>query len=164
MTRKRKLEVFEAIITSKPLYGFSRTWLNTTERRRLDGFQNRCLRSIWAIKPAYLSRVSNASVLEQTRQRPLSTTKLAKQQLLLFGKVAREPAGSPMRDATFHGNTLAPKATKVVRRRGLPSRLEWTSQVYNMAVRAAGGHDMLQTCIQSPAQWRNLVSTFVSTM
>ena len=92
VSRSRKLQVFRAVISSRLLYGLSSATLNAAERRRLDGFQNRCLRALWGIKPAYISRTSNAEVLHQTGQRPLSES-LLKQQLLLLGRVARAQHG-----------------------------------------------------------------------
>ena len=148
-----------AIIMTKLLYGLSGAWFKAAERRRLDGFQNRCLRSIWGIKPSYISRISNATVLGQTRQPPLTKT-LQKHQVLLFGKVAQEPEGSPMREATFYGNTLDGKASRVLRRRGRP-RLEWAGEVYKLALQAAGGQRQIQQSIYCPSQWRATVEAFV---
>lgn len=42
----KKVQVFNAIVTTKLLYGLSPSWLNLAERRRLNGFQCRCLRKI----------------------------------------------------------------------------------------------------------------------
>ena len=70
--RERKVQIFAAIVVSILLYGLAAAWLNKADRRKLDGFQNRCLRVIWGIKPAYVSRVSNKTVLETTGQRPLT--------------------------------------------------------------------------------------------
>ena len=111
LSRTKKVRVFNATVISALTYGLATAWLNTAERRRLDGFHNRCLRRIWGIKPSFLSRVSNASVISLTGQKPLSTI-LAAQQLLLYGKVARAPTGSLLRDSTFCPNSLRP-ATEV---------------------------------------------------
>ena len=84
---EQKLAFVRAVLPEL-LYGLPAVWLNTSERRRLNGFQNRCLREIWGIKPAFISRVSNVRVLATTQQHQL-TRNLEKQQLLLYGKVAR---------------------------------------------------------------------------
>jgi len=87
LDRARKLEIFNAVILPKLLYGLAAAWLNTAEQRKINGFQNRCLRAVWGIKPAFISRISNARVLETTGQKPV-THLLKKQQLLLYGRVA----------------------------------------------------------------------------
>ena len=46
ITRKRKVEIFEACVVSRLLYGLQAAWLNKSERRRLNAFQCRCLRRI----------------------------------------------------------------------------------------------------------------------
>ena len=65
LTKHRKVEVFQAFIVSRLLYGLSSAWLNVAEMRRLSGFQCRCLRVILRIAPAYVSRISNAKVLAE---------------------------------------------------------------------------------------------------
>ena len=79
VTRKGKLEVFQALIESKLMYGLTSAWLSVVERRRVDGFQNRCLRQMWGIKPSFISRVSNKEVLKATAQRSLSEHLLQQQ-------------------------------------------------------------------------------------
>ena len=159
MSRVRKNDIFDTVITSKLLYGLAGAWLNTAERRRLDGFQNRCLRPIWGIAPAYFSRVSNADVLLKSGAKPLSKA-LIKQQLLLFGKVAREPEESPLRKSVFQGNTLDPVLGRYVRRKGRP-RLEWTSEVFKLAVQAAGDYSKLCKSVQSSTDWKSIVGAFI---
>ena len=46
LSTKRKLQIFTACIESKLLYGLQTAWLSVVERRRLDGFQARCLRQV----------------------------------------------------------------------------------------------------------------------
>ena len=105
------------------MYGLSSAWLNDAERRRLDGFQARCLRMILGIKPSFISRVSNKAVLEKARQ-PSYTTQLSQAQLLLFGKIAASPQCDPLRQVTFQPNCLQPATSRYVRRVGRP-RHEW---------------------------------------
>ena len=82
MGRRRKLLLFNALVVSRLMYALQVAWLNKAKRRKLDGFQNRCLRSLWGIKPSFVSRTSNAEVLKTTAQQPLSQH-LEKQQLSL---------------------------------------------------------------------------------
>ena len=132
--------------------------MNASEQRKLNGFQNRCLRAIWGIKPAYVSRVSNKKVLESTSQRPL-TSLLHKQQLLLYGRVARQSDGEPMRDVTFCPGSLRPAADRFVRKVGRP-RLEWTTEVGKLASQAAGGFPNLPSTIMDASRWWNAVETY----
>ena len=48
----------------KLMYSLSCLCLSSADRRRLDGFQNRCLRSIFGIPPAFISRFSSAQSLQ----------------------------------------------------------------------------------------------------
>ena len=138
LTRCRKLEIFNATICSKLTYGLAAACLNVAERRRLDGFHNRCLRQVWGIKPAYVSRISNKVVLARTEQKPI-TQNLAKQQLLMYGKVARAPAGGLLRDSAFCPGTLHPVTDKYIRKRGRPC-IEWVAEVTKLAVRMVGAY------------------------
>ena len=85
LSRDRKLDIFRSLIESKLLYRLSCLCLLAAERRRLNGFQNRCLRQILRIPPAFISRVSNAEVLRRAHYRA-ATYLLLQRQLLLFGK------------------------------------------------------------------------------
>ena len=42
----RKIELFNAIVVSRLVYGLSTIWLVSAQRKRLDGFFARCLRQI----------------------------------------------------------------------------------------------------------------------
>ena len=46
LCRSRKAEIFQAVVATKLLYGLSAAWLNVAERRRIDGFQARCVRKL----------------------------------------------------------------------------------------------------------------------
>ena len=157
--RQRRLELFKALVVSKLLYGLPAAWLNTSERRRLNGFHNRCLRVIWGIKPSFVSRVSNASVLATTGQ-PLLSDTLLKRQLLLFGRVARLSDDSVMRAATFCPGSLRPATDRYKRKLGRP-RMEWTTEVGKIALRVAGTHSNLQHTIKDAGVWRNMVESSV---
>ena len=142
---------------SKLLYAMASMWLNAAARRRLDGFHNRCLRAIWGIKPAFVSRVSNASVLETTQQQPLSCL-LEKQQLLLYGKAARQHDQHPMRVATFCPGSLRPATERFIRKVGRP-RAEWAVNVQCLAIRPFGSIASAHT-VKGKAEWRNTVEQF----
>ena len=80
-----------------------------------------------------MSRVSKARVLEQTGQQPL-TNELAKQQLMLYSRVARQLTGSLMREGTFCPGSLRPTVGRYVRKDAHP-RLDWTLEVGDLALK-----------------------------
>ena len=92
--------VVVAVIVNRLLYGLELAWLNVAEIRRLNSFQCRCLRVILGIKPAFVSRVSNAKVRQEAGQVQLGM-QLLKAQLLRFGIIAGSPESDPIRKLTF---------------------------------------------------------------
>ena len=65
-----KLRIYNAVVISTLLYG-SETWATTlSEEKRLDVFDNRCLRRILGIK--WFHRVRNTTFRERTGQIPAS--------------------------------------------------------------------------------------------
>ena len=50
---RRRLQIFNAVIPPQLMYGLSSAWLTVAEKRRLDGFQARCLRKVLRIAPAF---------------------------------------------------------------------------------------------------------------
>ena len=123
LSKERRIRIFNSIVLSGLLYGLSSAWLNVAEQRRLNGFHCRCLRRIVGVKPAFVSRVSNAKVLQLAGQVELRR-QLLKQQLLLFGKVVRASPGDTLRSLTFIGSTDLPATGMYIRRIGRP-RNEW---------------------------------------
>ena len=144
---------------SKLLYGLHTAWLAKAERRKLDGFQARCLRRILNIPPSYYSRVSNNSVLSTAGVRKLSD-RLLEAQLLLFGKAARAPEGYPLHECVFEGNGVNVRGHAGNRRRGRP-RMTWATEVHREALKAC--NDELQTCILNEQMWKKIVHKFCGT-
>ena len=136
ITTKTKLRYFDAIVTSKLLYGLSSVWLVTAQKRRLDGFYAKCMRSLLRIPSAYISRIANTRVLSHAGTRPLSEQLLLRQ-LLLMGKVARSPDGSTMRINTFRDGTVQPQIGRFIRRRGRP-RQDWTNDLLKVGSTLVG--------------------------
>ena len=83
VTLRDKVDYFRAFILSKLRYGLATVWLVTAQRRRIDGFVARCLRRIFNIPHSFVSRVSNAAVLEKAGMK-LFTDSLLKHQLHLL--------------------------------------------------------------------------------
>ena len=145
---------------SKLLYGLHVGWLTAAGRRRLDGFQARCLRNIMGVLPPHLSRTSNATVLGLARAKKLSTTLLEKQ-LLYLGQTARLPAHSPMRKAIFDGATLELRRPSGTRRRGRP-RQTWTAEVFKRALEFTGDRSALETLLLDESAWKEKVRESLS--
>jgi hypothetical protein len=122
-----KLQYFRAFVLSKLQYGLSTVWLVTAQRRRVDGFVARCLRRMLGIPAAFMSRVSNATVLSRACFKPFSR-QLLKHQLCLLRKVALTGPEHPMRKDTFIDSTVIPQIGRFVRRVGRP-RQDWTTQL-----------------------------------
>jgi len=138
--RKRRTEIFNALISTKLMYGLTTTVMPAADRSRLDAFQSYCLRKIWGVLPSYISRVSNVQVLQKASQKPLSE-QMTLQQLLLFGKAARAPPGSIFRDCAFCPGSLRSAADRFVRRVGRP-RLEWITHVQNTLLKVTASMKM----------------------
>ena len=152
----RRTEIFNALVTSKLLYGLSTIVLTTADRRRLDGFQNQCLRKIWNILLLYLSRITNARVLEVSSQ-IASSERVLGTQLVLYGKAARAPVGILLRDCVFCPGSLRPASDRYVRRIGRP-RLEWATNVQNAAMRSAGSWATLETAVMEAETWKKMLA------
>ena len=103
LSGSKKIRIFEACVLSKLLYSLHVGVLNTAERRRLDGFQARCLRKILRIAPAYISRTPNTVVLEAARCKPCSDILRARQQAFLE-KLRARPDADVCRRMVFHND------------------------------------------------------------
>lgn len=157
LTQPRKVEIFKALIESRLLYGLSSACFTKAERRRLDGFQAKCLRQVVGVKTAYLSRVSNASVLERAQSLPASEL-LVRAQLLQLGKIIRAPRCSPLFSTSFFGEHWQPAVDQFIRRVGRP-RKEWVPEVVAEGIRMVGSKEALITAATDVTSWRRRTST-----
>ena len=89
------------------------------------------------------------------------TALLERQQLLLYGRVARQADGTLMRDATFCPGGLRPATDRFVRKVGRP-RLEWAVEVGKLALQASGSLENLMAQIAHEDTWKDVVGTFCS--
>ena len=158
LSRDRKIQIYKALIESKLMYSLSCLCLSSADRRRLDGFQNRCLRSILGIPPAFISRVPNAEVLRRACY-PAATDMLLKRQLLLFGKVLRSAYDHPLHNSAFIRGTLQPATSMYVRRVGRPRR-EWVTFVRDKACQFLKSHREITRLVQNPHVWNHTVCQF----
>jgi len=148
----RKLQIFQAVVLSRLLYGLSSAWLNVSEMRRLNGFQARCLRKALRIKPSYASRISNAIVLQRAGQTVLGR-QLLRQQLLLYGRVARALGSNVLRSLTFIPGTVQPATDRYVRRVGRP-RNECAGMLQKESSKMS---ERWSTIIHNQSMWRQAV-------
>ena len=70
VTQVRKLEIYRACVVSKLVHSIESLWLLQADRARIDAFHCKCLRKIRAIRPSYVSRISNQTVLERNVRNP----------------------------------------------------------------------------------------------
>ena len=153
--RDRKIQIFNAVVLSRLLYSLNSAWLNIADTTRVNGFHCRCLRVICGIKAAFISRISNAKVLQESGQIQLSM-QLLKQQLLLYGRVARAPDADPLRMLTFVPGTLLPVTDQYIRRLGRP-RNEWSVMLHREYCRMG---DERNRCIHIESNWRAAVHQY----
>ena len=117
------------MVESKLLYSLASSCLNIADKRRINGTQNRFLRSILGLKPAYISRIPNVEVLRRAAHPPASDLLLLKQ-FALYGKAVRASESHPLRQASFIPGSTRPVTDRYARRVGRP-RTEWIQQVQN---------------------------------
>ena len=135
LSRQRKINVFNSVVVPKVIYGLEPFLLIEADRKRLDAFQNFCLRKIAHIPHSMVSRVSNEEVRCITGQTPLSR-KVLQQQLVTFGRIAAMPNGSCVRKSIFRDESHDLLQQHVQRRRGRP-RLQWSNVMTAMAANVA---------------------------
>ena len=147
ISRRRKIQLYHSLILSKFMYGLQTIWLSKNLRQRIDAFHCQCLRRIMGIQHSYISRVSNATVLEQSGERSLSN-QLLRQQLQFYGRI--------------HRNELHPghgllNETIIQRRVGRPL-LSWVRElrkhIEDMQVDSAA--------INNASHWRKVVDEYCS--
>ena len=148
---KTKLRIYNAVVISTLLYGSETCATTISEEKRLDVFDNRCLRRILGIK--WFHRVRNTTVRERTGQIPASLL-LKTRRLKWFGHVSRM------------GQERLPKALSqwrlenAKRRRGR-CRTRWKDAVERDA-RLAGLDQELESMASDRAQWRDMLALLVS--
>ena len=153
-TWPKKVRIFSALIESKLLYSLACMCLTVAQVRRLDGFQNRCLRKILGIKPSFISRVSNADVLTKA-QHPSASLILQKRQLQLFGKVLRSPEAHTLHSVSFVPSLFwKPRTDRYVQRKGRSNR-EWAPDVTKLALRNTRTWERLRQLSQSKQVWND---------
>jgi len=114
------------------------------------------------VSPSFISRVTNKSVLQEAGHRQF-TQQLLKQQLLLFGRIARSPDSDMLRELTFIPGTLQPATERFVRKVGRP-RSERASCLAKVAHTIVGANGNLSAAVQAAAGWRQHVHHYTHNM
>ena len=139
---KWKMLVYNAVITTKILYGLESLEPTDSTGRLLDTFQLKGLRKILKLHTTFINRantnefvfqkaneaVGSTSVGPNRKIKPL-TEILASKRLKLLGHVLRRERRHPLHQATFASNRAMPR-TPNIRRVGRPRKC-WTLE--NMA-------------------------------
>ena len=110
------------------------------DRKPLDGFYCRCLRTIQNIPHSMFSHISNEEVLRQASVRRLSE-KPHRCQLILFARVALLRDTSIVRRVVFETSSVNTAQSALTRQRGRP-KLTWASTLHAFAL-VARNHDAL---------------------
>ena len=129
--RRRKLEIYMAYVVSKLMCSLETIWLLKHERAKLDAFHHRCLRKILGIPHSYISRVSNADVLDTSGLLLLSDL-LATRQAALYKKISDQPPNSIARQLVC-SESGEPRLWSNRRSRGWPRQM-WAAMVYRLGI------------------------------
>ena len=156
LTWKPKLQIYTSLIESKLFYALASCCLTRADERRLDGFQNRCLRKLTGIKSAFISRVSNTTVLQKAQHRAASEI-LRKRRLIFFGKILRCPPDHPLRACCFVGTTWHPINDFYVRRVGR-AKQEWVKQMLGDVLQLFDSVDAASKTAACKFQWSAAIS------
>jgi hypothetical protein len=160
LTRKRKLRIYCAIIESRLLYSLSSISLTIADQRRLDGFQNRCVRKVIGVKPSFVSRVSNAEVLAKA-DHCIASQILRLRRLQLLGKIFRHDPCHPLRQACFIGASLRLATDRYARRIGRPTK-EWTKDAMADAILIFGSSHLVLQAVQDKMAWNARLRRYFS--
>ena len=162
ISKMRKFRIFEACVVSKLLYGLESLWPLQQDLKRLDGFYAWCLRRISKVAPPFVSRISNASILERFQTLPLST-KLRKKQLDLYGRFVLQPEDALTRRVALQPASFEPVNWQPRRRVGRPC-FRWPAKVYEMILKMMGNRMHIQRMHEAsaPNLWRSLSTRCVA--
>ena len=140
---KWKIQVFNAIIRSKLLYGLECIQLTNAEISKLNAFQNKSLRRILGKPPTFLDREqTNQRIYQEIRQiyhcnfEHFGDT-WRKAKLRLFGHILRSSRSDPLNQVVFHADNLRPR-TVLTRRVGRP-KSDWLLETYADAYKQIAG-------------------------
>ena len=123
---QQKIRIFRACVVHYLLYCLHTMWLSGSAK--IDGFQARGLCSILRIQPPYISRISDATVLQRSRCKQLSAI-LKFRHLSLFQSIAVLPDEDVRRRCIFQPSSFLLQSPSAPRRPGRPKQI-WAFEVY----------------------------------
>ncbi len=129
ISKHRKLQIYQACVVSKLLYGLESVWLLQADIKRLNSFHVQCVRQVLKIPHSYISRISNQEVLDRGKQSSLSSV-LLRRQIKYDNKIAQLPQTSPLRQLTCESQSDLPRQWTMRRRRGRPPKQAWASCIF----------------------------------
>lgn len=147
ITEKLKVKLLQTLVLPTCLYA-SETWkMSSKNRKKLDAFQQRCLRKI--LKITYRDRITNEEVYRRTSTQPLSQ-RIEKNRVRYAGHIIRMTAD---RDPKIALN-WRPEGR---RRRGRP-RLTWRRTFQQDLERRNVDLDMVEEIASDRDAWRVLAA------
>ena len=163
LSRQAKVRLFNAVVVSKVLYGFSSLWMNKMDRCRLDGWQAKCLRCICNIPHSSISRVSNKDVLLRAGCQPLTRT-LLMQQLRLYGRIASQGGSSILYQDAFNHGSVLPRVSFGRKPMGRPRNL-WAQCLHLEVLKIMGNQNAIDSLFQNDGAtetWPGILTNYFS--
>ena len=157
LTWRRKVAIYYTLIESKLLYGLTSCCFTKRQLNRLNAFQNKCLRRIIGVKPSWLSRVSNESVLKRAEHVAFSKL-LSTRQLVWFGKVLRPDANYVLRANSFIEDTFQPTTERYIRRVGRPAK-EYVPELSKQVRTLFGSLETAARKASDEASWKLVIKS-----
>lgn len=140
---KWKIQVFNAIIRSKLLYGLECIQITDAEINRINAFQNKSLRRILHKPPTFIDRTeTNQKMYDEIQQvhgckfEHLGDT-WKRNKLKLLGHILRASPADPLSQITFGNDYLLPRP--VLKRRAGRPRADWVLCTFQDAFKAIHG-------------------------
>ena len=131
---REKLQIWDAVIRSKLMYGIESAALNTSVLKKIDAFQMKTLRTILGKQTTYYNRVYSNEYLIREANLQLSETHEKEVQrlsvyhkerrMVLLAKLLTLGEKEPSAKVTFVGKSLKDCDLRGIRRAGRP-RLNW---------------------------------------
>ena len=108
------------------------------------------------IKPAFISRVSNAGALAKARHEAASQI-LRKRRFIFSGRILRAPSDHPLRACCFVPGTFFPLNDYYVRKAGRPNK-EWMKTMIPDICAVFGTIEHASELAANKAQWNSAVT------
>ena len=132
LSKKKKIENYIALVFSKGTWGFHLLALGKTDFQKIEREHLRCLRRILRIPAAFVSRISNDTVLKRAAV-PTACAIIRRKQFQLFGHILRLDQDDPDWRVCFQPNTICSPVLPPGqhKRKGRP-RLRWAETLFDV--------------------------------